>query len=435
MAGFQGFSEVKRELQRGFREGLVNIALGVDAWEALGGRDYVIGRDVATGRRVRASLADRRSWEGRPSLAERRRQLDENGPGGILVLTDCQRSRSGTFEALNATPFPAGSVVLVDGVARVCAPFRRAGGGWGQSIQHLRTDHAVACGSYGEVVDAVLVALAEDGPGRAGAVVRGWHGLTGGAMGFEVGQVFDPASRCYVAPDASFDAFLAQPDVFVAGVGASGDGARCMDIVGRLMDANPGEIVWEVVPKRTYSMGGFVAEAAGLRTGRDPSLPYRMDQGGGSATGCMPSLLAFVERDGSFWPRIAVPLRGDLRPVPEIRVATRNAEPRALPDAPPAPPEAAAAGPVARRSAGQRGALGVLRLIGGGAVRAAAADPLADPDAPPPIPPELGLPLLAASARGGAPDLGGPGGAGPEDLAALARLDLHSDGLRSLGAA
>lgn len=436
MAGFQGFSEVRRELQRGFREGMVNLAISPEGWESLAGRDYVRGRDLSTGHRVRASLADRRGWEGRPTLGERRDHLESGGPGGVLVLTDCQRSRSGTYEAFNASPFPAGSVVLVDGAARVCAPFRRGGGSWGQSIQHVRSERSIACGSYAEVVDAILSALAEDGPGRAGAVVRGWHAATGGAMGFEVGRVFDPDARDYLQPDASFDAFLGQPDVFVAGVGTSGDGARCMDIVGRLMDENPGEIVWEVIPKRTYSLGGFVAEAAGLRTGRDLSLPFRFNKSE-RATGCAPTLLAFVERDGSLWPRVAVPLRGDASPVPEIRVATRHATPGPLP-APEARPsrDEPVAAPMTRRSKGMYGAIGALNLLGPARpAPAGTVDPLAVLDAPPPIPPELGLPLIAASARGGAPDLGGPEGAGPEDVVALARLECHADALRALGAA
>lgn len=384
MAGFEGFEEVRREFQRSWRDGLVNMAIRVDSSETVGTHDYVVGRDVSNGRRVRAVLADRRGYDGRPSLPQR---VLEAGPDGIMVLIDCHRNRNGTFEAFNALPFPASAPVLVDGVARVSVPWMRREGGWRQSVQHLRTDQAVSCDSYMTLVDAVLAALSKDGPGRAGAIVRGWHIERGGAMGFEIGRIFDPDVRDYLDAEMSFDAFLASPDVFVGGLGTSATGDHCMGIVSRLMDECPERIIWEVIPKRTYSLGGAVATAAGLGTGRDPSRSYRMNAMSveSRATGCLPSIIAFAERDGVFWPRLAVPFRiGE--PVPEVRISTASVFSVCH-------HRVSASGPQAR---GERGLTRSTR----------------------PMSAEL---LAVAAAGPGSPDLGGLDGTVNEDVAAFSR--------------
>jgi hypothetical protein len=350
---------------------------------------------MATGRQVRATLADRRTYDGRPGLSQR---AAEAGIGGVLVMVDCHRNRIGTYEAFNALSFPPGSPVLLDGVARVCAPMLRADGTWRQSVQHLRTGRATACEGYADVVDAVFSALSDEGPGRAGAIVRGWHSALGGAIGFEIGRVFDPECREYLDAGASFDAFLASPDVFVAGLGASATGERCMGVVSDLMDSSSGTVVWEVIPKRTYSMGGYIAEAAALTSGRDSSRPYRMDRSTQDArTGCLPSIVGFVSREGVLWPKVAKPLRTGI-PVPEIRVATARTV-----------PGREVLQPVRRSTHAVRTTPFVQRPMAG-----------VDPNAPAPLPPDL-LPGVAAAGPG-SPDLGGPGGYATEDLAAVARL-------------
>jgi hypothetical protein len=417
MTGFGGFEEVRRELQQSWRGSLVSLALRQVRMETAGQHEYAVGRDIGTGRSVRAVLSDRRSYSGRPGL---RARAGLAGEGGTLVLVDCSRNRVGTFEAFNALPFPAGCPVLVDGTVRVCAPAAREDGVWRQTVQHLRTGRARLCTSYAGVVDAVLAALAEDGPGRAGAVVRGWHAGRGGTMGFEVGRVYDPEARDYLPADPSFDAFLATPDVFVAGLGVPASGEQCMETVSRLMDASPGAVVWEVIPKRSYALGSLAAGAAAMRTGRDASRPYRFDQSSPDlrATGCLPSVVGFTEREGVLWPKIVVPLQA-VPPVPEIRVATARVTPSM--DRPPAAPCPARAGRGLR--AGRQGQ----------PAAAGRADPLFSPDAPPPLPPDL-LPRIAAAGPG-APDLGGPDGDGTEDTAADAWTGTGGCGLpRPFGA-
>lgn len=421
MEGFSGFTEVRRELQKSFRQQLVNLAIQVDGFSFLASRTYVNGRDLVTGRSVRAALAERRSYDGRPTLADRREQL---GDGGRLILTDAWLNRNGIYEALNALPFQRGSLILTDGLVRVSVPRQRDVGAWSQSIQHLRTDGAIHCTTYPEIVDAALAALAEEGPGRAAAVVRGWHAEKRGGMSFEIARLFDRDERAYLPPENSFDAFLAAPDVYVGGLNTSASGERCLEILSRLMNDHPDEIVWEVIPKRTYSMGGLVAEAAGLGTRRDASAPYRSDSHRQS-TGFMPSVVAFVERDGVAWPRFVGPQRGDSLPQPLTYVATANVTP-VPPQFSPArvsgePGNASKAGAVT-----PSGAPG--RIRSSSVRRPAAMDPVVAHDAPPPMPPDLAFPSFPASGED-MPDLSAFDGIDTDDLAALSRLEDLAAGL------
>jgi hypothetical protein len=407
MSGFGGFDEVRTELQRDFRQSLVNLVVRPEAFEEARDRDYVVGRDEFNGRRVRVALAPRRAYEGRPSLRHRLMQAGGAGVGGTLVLTDCSMNRNGTYEAFDAVPFGPGVPVLLDGVARVAAPYQLEDGTWRQSVQHLRSGRARACSSYAEVVDATVAALSEAGPGRSGAVVRGWHSERGGAIGFEILSVYDPDPSEYLPADASFDAFLMSPDVFVSGLNASATGERCMAIVARMLETSRGEVVWEVIPKRTYSLGGLAAQAAALGKGRDRSAPYRLEPGdtGVTTTGCLPTAIGFVERQGVLWPRMAVPLRSG-RPVREIRVATARVSP--------APEENVPL--TGRHSPG---------APGGERTRPCAM--AAARDSAPPVPPDLMRGLVPVSDL----DRGGPDGC--EDVAAIARLEESMAGRRPVG--
>ncbi len=390
MSKFEGFEEVRQDLQRSWRRSLVNIAVVPERIETVGRHAYVTGCDIENGRVIRATLSDRRQFDARKGLEQ---VFSECGPDGTIVLTDCAQNRNGTFEAGNSIAFPSGALVLADGVARISTPRCRPNGTWAQSIQHLRSGRARTCDRYTDVVDGILAALAEEGPGRSSAVVRGWHTDRGGAIAFEIAPVFDAAEMVYLNADESFDAFLASPSIFVAGLGTSASGHDCMGIVARMMD-DPKTVVWEVIPKRTYSLSNLAAEAAALGTGRDLSAPYRLPSARDPlATGCLPTLLGFVERQGVLWPRIALPLRSGL-PVPELRIATG----RIKPDQAVRRPESSSKVSVERRNpAGHRMSKG-LNL-----------------DAPPPTPPDL--PQLADMGPD-APDLDGYA----EDLEAVTRI-------------
>jgi hypothetical protein len=406
MSGIGGFEEVRTELQRDFRASLVNLVVRPDAFEEARDRDYVAGRDEFNGRRVRVALAPRRAYEGRPSLRHRLAQAGGTGGGGTLVLTDCSLNRNGTYEAYDAVPFAPGMPVLLDGVARVAAPYQIEDGTWRQSVQHLRSGRARACSTYAGVVDAVVAALSEPGPGRSGAMVRGWHAGRGGAIGFEILSVYDPDLAEYLPPDASFDAFLMSPDIFVSGLNASASGERCMAIVARMLESSPGEVVWEVIPKRTYSLGGLAAQAAALGRGRDRSAPYRIEPAApdATATGCLPTAIGFVERLGVLWPRMAVPLRAG-RPVRDIRVATARVSPA---------PEEHPVRTVRKASTSAGG----LRPRPFGL-------PIGARDEVPPIPPDLMRGLVPVP-DGGRRD-------GCEDVAAIARLEETTAGRRPVG--
>lgn len=388
MSAFQGFTVIKETLRHELRRELVNLAVIPEKIESAFGNEYLIGRDVVSGRAVRAILT--RSPQRRACFTLGAR-FDASGTQGIIILSSCSKNRNGTWEASGASSYSSPKHVLTDGTMRACAAVQRAGGAWVQSVQHLRTGRATACRSYEAVVDAVIAALGEDGPGRAGAVVRGWHPVRDGAMGFEVGLAFDPSLRGYLDAETSFSMFLAKRDVWVAGIGEHTTGERCLDIVGGLIERHPDDIVWEVISKRTYSLGGMIAESAGLGVGRDASTAYRMGDYTGQ-TGCLPSIIGFVERYGTLWPRVVSPQRGEGEPVSELRVPTTWARPSTV------DPRQAVGGRSDRRSK---------------SVPAETA-----PACPAPLPPDLILPRLAAAGHG-SPDLCASDGIGAQDVAAL----------------
>jgi hypothetical protein len=400
MSGFDGFEEVKRDLQKAWSQSLVNLAVSPDAAERIGDHFYVTGRDLVSQRKVRVTLSDRRNFANRISLEN---ALEQVGVHGVLVLLDCHQNRLGTFEARNVIAFSNPSLVLLDGMARVSAPSRRGDGSWGQSIQHIRTGQAALCGSYADVVESLLNALEQPGPGRSGAIIRAWHTEKGGVLGFEVPSVFDPTAKDYLGSEQSFDSFLASPDVYVGGIGATVSGEKCMDMVLRLLADSHKEVLWEVLPKRTYSLGSLAAEAAAAG-GRDFSKPYRMSPGDiwSRSTGCLPTLIGFTDRGGVLWPRIAAPLRAKLPalPIPELRIASGMVKPDAVPT-----PNAARENVRAKAK----------RFM-------SSYQPPAEAAANPAVS-DL-LPLLAAAGPG-SPDIGGLDGSRTEDLLSLAKVETN----------
>lgn len=312
MGGFKGFTKVKDDLRGSFRSKLVNLAVSVSGVETVGGREYVSGVDLVTGRPVRATLSDWRTFDNRPTVSER---ILEAGDGGVLIFSDAQFNRIGTFEAFNIVAVPKHGNIDTSGYMKVSAPSQRHNGTWSQSIQHLRTNRAVMCRSYEAVIETALSALSDDGPGRPGVVIRGWDPNGSGSMAFEFGSMFDPSDRVYLDPETSFDAFLASPDIYVYGLNTSTSGVTCTEIMASLLEENGDDLVWEVIPKKTYSLGGFIAEGAGLGQRRDNSKPYRFDAAR-RRTGFLPSIIAFKEgRAGIMWPRIITPQRGDNDPI------------------------------------------------------------------------------------------------------------------------
>jgi hypothetical protein len=193
----------------------------------------------------------------------------------------------------------------------------------------------VRCEDFSDLMAAVAATLGGgSGHGRSGAVVRGWHPRSrkAGIMSFEIAQAWDPEARVYLAADGSLAAFSAMPDVFISGINTSASGAQCLDEAERLMGAYPDDIVWEIIPKQSFSVSGLAAEEAGLQIRRDPSGPYRLP--GGRSTGFVPSVIGFADKNGSWWPRIVAPSRLDAKPVAAPYVATPHAAPGAQPRAP-----------------------------------------------------------------------------------------------------
>jgi hypothetical protein len=331
MVGFGGFEQVGKDFKNRSRERLLNVAVRVHSVDCPGSREILKAVDMVSGTPLKAVLDDWRTFEGRRTLVERFQ--DCGGHGGFMVLLACDIDRNGLRRASNAYAIPKDGLVLIDGVVRACAPLQKDDGSWSQSIQHLKTGRAVTCSSYPELVDACVSALSEEGPGRAGALVRGWHAQALRAMAFEVGSVFDAYEGKYLSAEESFDAFLATPDIFVHGLSTKTEGHACMDRVASIMEEHPNEVVWEVIPKRSYSLGGFIAEAADAKSGRDASMPFRMDKSRRS-TGCLPGIVAFVRREDVLWPRLCVPFC-NATPVPEALVSTARVSPPVVMPTPP----------------------------------------------------------------------------------------------------
>lgn len=70
--------------------------------------------------------------------------------------------------------------------------------------------------------------------------------------------------RSHLDAHMSFDAFLASADVSLAGLGTSGSGEHRVAIMSRLMDGSTGQVVWEVIPERTHSLGTVGAPAGAV---------------------------------------------------------------------------------------------------------------------------------------------------------------------------
>ena len=324
MPGFGGFAEVGKRLKDEQRARMTTVVMRVDAYDFLVSREFVSGHDLIGGGIIRATLADRRTYDGRSTLADVREQY---GEGCILVLSDCVRNRLGTFEARKVTPFVSESLVVTSGLASVTKARQHEDGRWVQTIQHLATDRSALCKDFRHLVDEVLASL-DAGEGRSGAMVRGWHGGSRRAsvMAFDVTRTWDRHAKRFHDAEASLDAFLAAESIYIAGVNATATGEQCLGEVERLMGSHPHDIVWEVIPKQSYGLGGVAAEEAGLRVRRDPSEAYRITS---DQTGYLPSVIGFTERDDVLWPRLVAPIRMGIEPSPAAYVPTAHAVPGA----------------------------------------------------------------------------------------------------------
>lgn len=313
-----------------WKASLETVAVRIESFE-FDDRVYAVGRRLPDGQQVRVTMSQDGGVQSRVGLEQR---SDRVLPGGVIVFHDCSRNPNGTYEArrsvvVSATPDEA-LRVMHDVQASVLAPVRREDGTWTQPAQIIDAARSRVVASYDEIVAGVLTSLSEDGPGRAGAVLRGID-PDGQAAAVMIHRAWDGEKGRYLSPEESFDAFVDRESVRIDGLENSYlSGAEFLGYVQTLEG-----VAWEVVPMRSVSYGPAASQAVSEGTRRDPSLAYRM-MPGSTWTGFAPSLACIAE-DRVI--RDLVPLRGHVEPIMLAHIPTPHVTPEFAYDWRPAMPD------------------------------------------------------------------------------------------------
>lgn len=271
--------------KRDFLASLQDITVSVNQVETQGFREYAVGTRLGTNEQVRVMLSDKRSSEGRSSLATLWENSDQL-PGTLLQFRSSLKDRTtGVYEARDAVQVQAS-----EAATKVFPPSKRqyvskrTGNPyycWTYAVHQVHTDEAVACGSGDEIKANAEYYLSIEGAGRPGVVIRGYDPEENTQVEFTLMAAFNADERGYRSGQETFAALEAPdaPTVSLTVTWNHEDGTVTQKFmrtdaadVRELMDSG----MWEVIPLRVHNLRQFCS-AEDAEPKNDLSKVFRLD--------------------------------------------------------------------------------------------------------------------------------------------------------------